>query len=150
MLKRVKKISFATLLAAMTTAGSTAVVHAGQTLTVYKSPTCGCCEAWADRMEDAGFKVVAHNTHDMRSVKHEHGVGQALASCHTALIDGYVIEGHVPAKEIQKLLENKYDVAGLTVPGMPVGSPGMEMGGRQDAYNVLVFKGSKAGVFASY
>lgn len=150
MLKKMKKISHATMLAAIATAGSTGLAHAGQTLTVYKSPTCNCCEAWADRMEDAGFDVVAHNTRDMHSIKQKHGVGGNLVSCHTALIGGYVIEGHVPSKEITKLIENGYDVAGLAVPGMPAGSPGMEMGGRKDAYNVLAFKGNRAGVFASY
>lgn len=138
------------MLVAMTTTGSTGLVHAGQTLTVYKSPTCGCCSAWAERMEDAGFNVVTRDTQHMQSVKQEKGVSGELASCHTATIGDYVIEGHVPAREIRKLLKHQYDLDGIAVPGMPAGSPGMEMGSRKDPYEVVAFKGNKAGVFASY
>lgn len=112
-----------------------------QTITVYKSPTCGCCKKWIAHMEDNGFTVRAHDTHDVRSIKQQNGVGDHLASCHTALVDGYVIEGHVPADAVKKLLKDKPVAAGLAVPGMPMGSPGME-GPRKDPYNVILFNRS--------
>jgi hypothetical protein len=107
-------------------------------VTVYKSPTCGCCTKWIDHLKTNGFKVKAINTNDMHSVKEKAGVQHGLGSCHTALVDGYVIEGHVPASDIKRLLEQRPSVIGLTVPGMPMGSPGME-GPRKDNYSVLTF-----------
>lgn len=109
-----------------------------ESITVYKSPTCGCCTKWVRHLQDNGFEVEAINRSDMSDVKSEAGVPRQLASCHTAVIGGYVIEGHVPAPDIKRLLEERPDVAGLTVPGMPMGSPGME-GHRQDKYEVLTF-----------
>lgn len=107
---------------------------------VYKSPACGCCGDWVDHLEEAGFEVEVHNTTDMGAVKSEHGVRPELGSCHTALVDGYVVEGHVPAATIKRLLEERPAVVGIAVPGMPVGSPGMEMPGRQpDRYDVMAF-----------
>ena len=121
-----------------------------QTVTVYKSPTCGCCKNWVAHLEANGFRVIAHDTQDMDSVKREHGVPASLASCHTALVEGYVIEGHVPASAIKRLLKERPSVAGLTVPGMPMGSPGME-GPRKDAYNALLFNRSgDAAIYESY
>jgi len=121
-----------------------------QTVTVYKSPTCGCCKNWIAHLEDNGFKVISHDTRDMDSVKREQGVPVTMASCHTALVDGYIIEGHVPASAIQRLLKEKPAVAGLAVPGMPMGSPGME-GPRKDPYNVLLFNRSgDAVIYESY
>ncbi|GHE22914.1 DUF411 domain-containing protein [Halomonas urumqiensis] len=105
-------------------------------VTVYKDPNCGCCSAWAEHLEDSGFEVRQHDTRDMRAVKIEHGVSPELSSCHTAVVDGYVIEGHVPADDIHRLLDEKSELAGLAVPGMPHGSPGMETG-RVDDYAVL-------------
>lgn len=110
-------------------------------ITVYKSPTCGCCKKWIKHMERNGFKVITHNVPDVAPIKRENGVGQHLASCHTALVDGYVIEGHVPAKEVKRLLKEKPVATGLTVPGMVTGSPGME-GPRSDPYTVLLFNRS--------
>mgnify|MGYP001819237419 CR=1 FL=1 len=107
-------------------------------ITVYKSPTCGCCSKWVQHLQDNGFEVEAINQNDMNSVKSEAGISRQLASCHTAIIDGYVIEGHVPAADIKRLLKERPDVAGLTVPGMPMGSPGME-GHRKDRYEVLTY-----------
>ena len=107
-------------------------------ITVYKSPTCGCCGKWVQHLQDNGFEVEVINQSDMNGVKSEAGISRQLASCHTAIIDGYVIEGHVPAADIKRLLKERPDVAGLTVPGMPMGSPGME-GHRQDRYEVLTF-----------
>ena len=106
-------------------------------MTVYKSPTCGCCGKWITHMEENGFKVKAVDVIEMNVVKQKYGITQNLASCHTAIIDGYFIEGHVPASDVKRLLSEKTDSKGLTVPGMPIGSPGMEMGDRVDAYQVL-------------
>ena len=118
-------------------------------VTVYKSPTCGCCSKWVDHMTASGFKVTAHDTSDMQSVKTKLGVPDAMASCHTSVIAGYVIEGHVPAADIQRLLRDKPKVAGLAVPGMVTGSPGME-GSRSDPYNVIAFGQGKTSVFARH
>ncbi len=119
-------------------------------ITVYKSPTCGCCSKWVRHLQVNGFEVEAINRNDMNSVKSEAGIPRQLASCHTAIIGGYVIEGHVPAVDIKRLLKERPDVAGLTVPGMPMGSPGME-GPRQDKYEVLTFtKSGDTAVFRRY
>jgi hypothetical protein len=113
--------------------------EAGHVVEMYQDPNCGCCTDWADHLRESGFEVNQHKTRDMRSIKIEHGVTPELSSCHTALIDGYVIEGHVPAADIKRLLEERHDVVGLTVPGMPHGSPGMETG-RYDDYAVLTWQ----------
>lgn len=121
-----------------------------ESITVYKSPTCGCCGKWVSHLQDNGFEVEAINQNDMNSVKLDAGIPRKLASCHTAIIGGYIIEGHVPAADIKRLLEERPDVAGLTVPGMPMGSPGME-GHRQDKYDVLTFtKSGETEIFSSY
>lgn len=110
-------------------------------MTVYKTATCGCCGAWVDHVREAGFEVEAIDVEQDRLIEHkkEAGVDQRLSSCHTARIDGYVIEGHVPAADIRRLLEERPDVAGLAVPGMPAGSPGMEYGDQVDPYRVIAF-----------
>jgi hypothetical protein len=116
-------------------------------VTVYKSPTCGCCAKWIDHMEDAGFKVITHNREEMNQIKEEHGVEYKLRSCHTAVVENYVIEGHVPADDIRRLLRERPAVDGLAAPGMPAGSPGME-GKYKDPYDVVTFtKGKKSTVF---
>ncbi len=107
-------------------------------ITVYKSPTCGCCSKWIAHLEANGFEVVAHDMENMASVKIENGIRREFTSCHTAVIDGYIIEGHVPAEDIQRLLRDRPAVAGIAVPGMPIGSPGME-GPNPQAYDVLTF-----------
>ncbi len=120
---------------------------------VWKSPTCGCCKDWISHLEAHGFKVRAHdqgNT-DARAAL---GIPIAYGSCHTARVGGYAIEGHVPAREIQRLLKEKPAAVGLAVPAMPIGSPGMdgpEYGGRKDPYDVLLVRrdGSTA-VYQSY
>ncbi|MGO1657401.1 MAG: DUF411 domain-containing protein [Marinobacter sp.] len=120
---------------------STPLLAAGtaQSIHVYKSPTCTCCTAWIDHLEDNGFDVEATDTQNMNRVKIDAGLTRNLASCHTAFVGDYVIEGHVPADDIHKLLADAPQAAGLSVPGMPVGSPGMEMGDRKDQYQVLMF-----------
>ncbi len=131
------------LTAGLSAAGATEV-------TVYKSPTCGCCKSWAAHMRANGFTVKAIDVADVTSYKLAHGIGPALASCHTALVDGYVIEGHVPAQDIRRLLRERPRIVGLAAPGMPAGSPGMEQGS-QDHYNVLSFdKAGKTSIYARH
>ncbi len=107
-------------------------------VTVYKSPTCGCCKKWVNHLEDNGFNVKAINKQNMGPIKNRFGVRRNLASCHTAVVDGYVIEGHVPASSIKRLLTERPNIEGLTVPGMLMGTPGME-GPRKQPYQVLTF-----------
>jgi hypothetical protein len=107
-------------------------------ITVYKSPTCGCCKEWVKHLQANGFSVTAKDVPDVAPYKDAHGVPPTLASCHTAKVAGYVIEGHVPAADIQRLLKERPKVRGLAVPGMPVGSPGME-GLFTQRYDVLTF-----------
>lgn len=112
----------------------------GTRMVVYKTPTCGCCRAWVDHVQAAGFAVEVRDMPDVAPVKHEHGLPGHLASCHTAIVDGYVVEGHVPADVIRRMLRERPQVAGIAVPGMPMGSPGMEVpGGRKDPYDIIAF-----------
>lgn len=120
-------------------------------VTVYKSATCQCCSRWIDHMRENGFDVNASDRMDMQEVKAHYNVPRELAACHTAVVGGYVVEGHVPATDIKRLLQERPNVRGLTVPGMPVGSPGMEQGNRQDPYNVLTFtQQGDATIYARY
>lgn len=120
-------------------------------MVVYKSPTCGCCKDWVNYIEKAGFSVTAIDHDNVDTIKTENGLtSPALKSCHTALVDGYVIEGHVPLSDIQRLLAERPDVVGLTAPGMPMMSPGMGSETPKD-YDVLAFdKSGKAYVYSSY
>lgn len=121
------------------------------TMVVYHDPSCGCCTKWIAHMEKSGFKVRDIRTTNLDMVKQRLGVSNHLMSCHTAVIAGYVIEGHVPAADIKRLLEQRPHIRGLSVPGMPVGSPGMEYRGRRQAYDVLMFNGSgDTEVFSHY
>ena len=104
---------------------------------VYKSPTCGCCDLWIDHVTAAGFKANGRNLANVAPLKRELGLPLSLASCHTALVGGYLVEGHVPADLVRKLLDERPDALGLAVPGMPMGSPGME-GPRKERYDVLL------------
>lgn len=117
---------------------------------VTKSPTCGCCGAWIEHMRHAGFEVDVHDTEDVHSVKEQLGVPFGKGSCHTAQVGGYFIEGHVPAQDVKRLLAEQPDAKGLAVPGMPMGSPGMEMpDGRIQPYVVeLVAKDGSTSAFA--
>ena len=117
---------------------------------VFKSPTCGCCSAWVEYMISAGFDVVMHDVdqNTLRAIKARAGVTQELSSCHTAFISGYFIEGHVRAEEVHRLLSERPNALGLSVPGMPIGSPGMEMGDQRDTYDtLLVLKNGSTEVF---
>ena len=130
-----------------------APAHAADVLKVIKSPTCGCCTRWIQHMEENGFAVEAQNmgNEQIMQEKLKLGLTPKLASCHTGQIAGYVIEGHVPAREVKRLLAERPDAIGLSVPDMPVGSPGMETGGRSDPYDVLLVKrDGSTEVFASY
>jgi len=124
----------------------------GEVIQVYKSPTCGCCGAWIEHLRDNGFTVEVIDEPNMTVVKSELGLPRDMASCHTARIAGYLVEGHVPASDIRRMLAERPEVAGLAVPGMPVGSPGMEVEGRPaDAYDVLAFqRDGGTSVWASY
>lgn len=108
-------------------------------VTVFKDPNCGCCKEWIEHLRKHAFRVTAKDTNDVASIKRSGRVPSHLGSCHTAFIGGYVIEGHVPAEDIRRLLKEKPRVAGLAAPGMPVGSPGMEVGNRKDKYDVIAF-----------
>ena len=105
---------------------------------VYKTEGCGCCNGWVEHLQAAGFEVDARNVTDLMSVKLDAGLPADLSSCHTALVDGYVVEGHVPADVVKRLLAERPEAAGIAVPGMPVGSPGME-GPNPRPYDVQVF-----------
>jgi hypothetical protein len=125
--------------------------QSGREATVYKDPNCGCCSGWVTHLRENGFSVTEVKVDNIESYKEKYGVPANLGSCHTAVINGYVVEGHVPAADIIKLLEQHPDVAGLTVPGMPVGSPGMEVGDRKDPYDVLMInRDGSTSVFNSY
>lgn len=134
---------------------ATAAADAGPmqpTMVVHKSPTCGCCLAWADQMQAAGFEVELRDVDDVAPIKQALGVPASSASCHTAEVGGYFVEGHVPADDIRRLLEERPDARGLAVPGMPVGSPGMEVpsGARQPYEVLLVRRDGSTAVFARH
>ena len=119
---------------------------------VYRTPTCGCCGKWVDHLRGAGFRVAVHNLDDLSAVKAAYRVPRELASCHTGLVDGYVVEGHVPASDIRRLLRERPEVRGIAVPKMPLGSPGMEHPDprRHQPYSVLAFGDDGVSVFARH
>lgn len=117
---------------------------------VYKSPSCGCCGGWVDHMRANGFTVAVKEHDDLTPVKARLGVPDSLQSCHTAEVGGYVVEGHVPAANIRRLLAERPRARGLAVPGMPAGSPGMEDGGRREAYRVILFGDGGHSVYARH
>lgn len=130
---------------------SDAAATDGPAAVVYKDPNCGCCSLWVDHLEHAGFVVQTHDDVAMGELKRELGIPTELWSCHTAVIDGYVVEGHVPAADVRRLLADRPEAVGIAVPGMPIGSPGMEVGDRKDPYDVLLFTESgDTSVFASH
>lgn len=121
-------------------------------IVVYKDPDCGCCREWVTYLRRNGFAPEAHDRADMSALKDSLGVPDALRSCHTAVVGRYAVEGHVPAEDIVRLLTKApKGVTGIAVPGMPAGSPGMEMGGRRDRYDVIAFApNGRTSVFASH
>lgn len=134
--------------------GQAAKSAARPVIQVYKSPTCGCCKAWIEQMQAAGFDMRVTDLAEsaLQKEKQRLGVTDRLSSCHTAVVDGYVVEGHVPAADIQRMLREKPKIAGIAAPGMPRGSPGMEVpGGIKDAYDVVAFtKAGRTSVFARH
>ena len=139
-------------MAAMSTFAGPVLAAAARTrVTVWKTPNCGCCKDWVKHLETNGFDVVTHDVKETASKRQALGLAEKYGSCHTATVNGYVLEGHVPARDIQRLLRDKPSAIGLAVPGMPVGSPGMEMGTGADAFDVvLVLKDGSSRVFQSY
>lgn len=122
----------------------TRLADAGTAIHVYKTETCGCCALWVEHMEAAGFEVTVENlsNSDLVALKRRHGITVELESCHTALAGGYVLEGHIPAEVVRSFLEAAPEVKGITVPGMPIGSPGMEVEGVDPwPYDVIAFDG---------
>jgi len=126
--------------AAEAPAGVAVAAPGANEILVYKSPTCGCCSAWVDYMRANGYRVTVRDLDDLSGIKGESGVPMALRSCHTGIVNGYVIEGHVPAEDVARLLRDKPRVAGLAVPGMVTGSPGMDVPGQPaEHYDVVAF-----------
>ncbi len=121
-------------------------------ITMFKSPSCSCCTDWAEHLRKEGFTVIEHKKEDMDAIKSLFGVPEKLASCHTAVIDGYVIEGHVPADDIKRMLKEKPQITGLTAPGMPMKSPGMQKPGLPPkGYDVLSFdKSGNSQIYKEY
>lgn len=149
---------FTTIAAAAACAALPALASNPDAVEVWKDPSCGCCQDWIEHMQANGFKVTLHDSGNA-AVRAQLGLPQRLGSCHTALVGGYLLEGHVPAADVRKLLKDKPKALGLAVPGMPVGSPGMdgpEYQGRKDAYDVLLVtknlmnKDVSTRVFTSY
>jgi hypothetical protein len=125
---------------------------AAPTIVVNKTPTCGCCGSWVKHLQAAGFAVQVRDMENLSPIKERVGVPFGMGSCHTAEVDGYFVEGHVPAEDVKRLLRERPKAKGLTVPGMPAGSPGMEVpSGRVDRYDVLlVGSDGKTSVFATH
>jgi hypothetical protein len=122
-------------------------------IVVYKTPTCGCCSMWIEHMRQNGFQPEVHDVSaaEVRAVSKAAGLAEEGTSCHTAKVGSYIVEGHVPAADVQRMLKEKPAIAGIAAPGMPMGSPGMEQGGRKDPYDVLAFtKAGKTSVFAKH
>ncbi len=152
LLSRRRLVSLAGLAAAGLAFGRSALAAPGgaPTLQVFKSPWCGCCDAWVEHVAAAGYPVRVEEVEDLTPLKAMLGIAPELQSCHTALVEGYVVEGHVPARELARLLAERPAATGLAVPGMPLGSPGMEHGDIREPYAVVLFKGDERQVFARY
>ncbi|MEQ1621424.1 MAG: DUF411 domain-containing protein [Methylococcales bacterium] len=121
-------------------------------IVVYRSPTCACCSKWMDHLQENNFNVKEiRSNNEVQELKDKYGITAEISSCHTAIVDGYAIEGHVPADDIKALLKTKPKVTGISVPGMPIGTPGMEMGSDKETFDVLSFeRGKPEQVFKSY
>lgn len=149
MVVTMKKIALSFLLAL-----AAALVYAAENpvdITVFKSPYCGCCTKWAAHLRANGFSVQENKVNNVGDYKQRSGIPGALASCHTAFVAGYVIEGHVPAEDIRRLLREKPDIRGLSVPGMVAGSPGMEQGSERASFNVVAIRNDgTAYIYHSY
>jgi hypothetical protein len=152
--QRIFRLTVLAVVATLTSASAPYAIHsrdAVTTVTVFKDPNCGCCKSWVEHLRKHGFDVVARDTSDVSGIKRSARVPDRLVSCHTAFVEGYVVEGHVPAADIQRMLKEKPKVAGIAVAGMPAGSPGMEVGSRVDKYDVVAFnRDGTTRVFASH
>ncbi len=150
--RRTVLFGLAATLAAATFVGSTALAQGSlPKVRVTKDPSCGCCGKWVEHLREAGFSVEIIESADVNRVKVRLGVPKTLASCHTAEVNGYVIEGHVPAPAIKRLLSERPQAKGLAVPGMPVGSPGMEVEGSEpENYEIILFSTSGQRTFARF
>jgi hypothetical protein len=137
----------------LTVAAAAQTTKPAPAMEVFKSPTCGCCSKWVDHVREGGFTVKVTELSDaaLASLKEKHGIPRTAQSCHTGLVGGYVVEGHVPVTEVHRLLKERPSVAGIAVGGMPLGSPGMEVPGRPaQTYNVVTFdKKGALGVFST-
>lgn len=140
------RMSLAILLAA----ALPSLAWAAKVADVYSDPSCGCCGAWVDYMRAQGYTVTVHKDQPMAAVKARFGVPATATSCHTALIDGYLIEGHVPVEDIRRLLNDRPNALGLAAPGMPMGSPGMEMGTPERYDVVLIGRDGSTRVYATH
>lgn len=128
-----------------------ALAGGGHAVDMYKNAACGCCDEWAKHLEKNGFKVRIHEVADASAWRRKAGIPDTYGSCHTAMVGGYAVEGHVPAADIKRLLQKRPKAVGLAVPGMPLGSPGMEQGGVKHPYEVLLVKtGGATEVFARH
>jgi hypothetical protein len=128
------------LMSAMVMFSATHVMAAElPTVEVYKTLSCGCCGLWVEHMQQSGFRINLHNVRDVTPVRENFGVPDAMGSCHTAVVGGYAIEGHVPAVDVKRLLRERPKATGIAVPGMVQGSPGMEQGQGKDPYDVILF-----------
>lgn len=143
-------LNSAGLLAALTALPALAISVLPE-VQVYKSPTCGCCGAWAEHMRKAGFPVKINEVADLSAARKRLGMPDKFASCHTATVGGYALEGHVPAAEVKRMLAAKPKAVGLAVPSMPPSAPGMDVPGRNDPYEVFLVEAlGQYSVFASY
>ena len=138
-------IRFTALLAAVAALGAAALradsrqpAQQAAEMLIYKTPTCGCCGKWVEHMKSAGFATTVKDTNDLAPIKQRLGVPASMTSCHTAVVNGYVVEGHVPAETVRKLLKERPAIVGISAPGMPAGSPGME-GPVKQRYDVVTF-----------
>ena len=140
------------ILSMLAATGVRVAAQKGPAVQVYKDPTCGCCSLWVEHLRKAGFSATVSDVEDIDAIKTKHGVPRHARSCHTAIVGGYVIEGHVPATDVQRLLKERPAVAGIGVAGMPIGSPGMEVASvKPQPYDVLAFtKAGEVTVFASH
>ncbi|OZH53875.1 hypothetical protein AFK68_14690 [Hydrocoleum sp. CS-953] len=122
-------------------------------ITVYRTPTCGCCQGWVEHIKQNGFQVtdIVKPESEIQTIRQKHNLPSDLTSCHTSEIAGYLVEGHIPVADVKRLISQKPNIAGISVPGMPIGTPGMEMGDRQQSFDVFAFKkDGQTRVFNSY
>ena len=151
-LKSVRTLVASALLGLATLGGvSTAVATDDDEVVMYKDPNCGCCGKWAEHMRENGFSVKEISSAEMGAVKRAAGVPQKLGSCHTAKVGGYIVEGHVPASDVKRMLTEQPAIVGISAPGMPLGSPGMEGPYPADRYDVISFDGEgRTAIFSSH